>query len=97
MEEIKKNKNREKDYGNAMNMTEYEKKISFLNRYFVYKKIRNVNTEKVQIEFSDYTPTELMNNKIDSERAVEVVKKIVNQKPKVRKLNKKLVLESSIE
>ena len=97
MEEIKKNKNREKDYGIAMNMTEYEKKISFLNRYFVYKKIRNVNTEKVQIEFSDYTPTELMNNKIDSERAVEVVKKIVNQKPKIRKLNKKLVLESSIE
>jgi len=97
MEEIKKNKNREKDYGNAMNMTEYEKKISFLNRYFVYKKIRNVNTEKVQIEFSDYNPTELMNNKIDSERAVEAVKKIVTQKPKIRKLNKKLVLESSIE
>lgn len=34
-------------------MTSYEKKISFLNRYFVYKKIRHVNTNKVMIDDSD--------------------------------------------
>jgi len=98
IEEVKKNKNTEKDYGNAMNMTDYEKKISFLNRYFVYKKIRNVNTEKLQIEFSDYSPSELENDKIESNNAISIAKKTLrSKKPKIRKLNKKLVLESSIE
>ena len=49
-EEIKKNKFRNNDYGEAMSMNSFEKKISFLNRYFVYKKIRNVNASKVKIE-----------------------------------------------
>jgi hypothetical protein len=96
IEEIKKNKNREKDYGNALNMSEYEKKISFLNRYFVYKKIRNVNTEKIQMEFSDYSPSEIMIDKKETKQAVEIAKlEIKNIKPKVRKLNKKLIIESS--
>jgi hypothetical protein len=96
IEEIKKNKNKEKDYGNALNMSEYEKKISFLNRYFVYKKIRNVNTEKIQMEFSDYSPSEILNDEKETKQAVEIAKvenKII--KSKVRKLNKKLIIESS--
>ena len=28
-------------------MTSGEKNISFLNRYFIYKKVRNVNTKEV--------------------------------------------------
>jgi len=31
-------------------MNSYEKKISFLNRYFIYKKIATVNAEKISIE-----------------------------------------------
>ena len=34
------------EYGKSINMTSREKEISFLNRYFIYKKIRNVNAEK---------------------------------------------------
>jgi hypothetical protein len=34
-------------YENALNMTEEEKRISFLNRYFIFKKTHNVNTDKV--------------------------------------------------
>ena len=30
-----------------MNMNNYEKQISFLNRYFIYKKVRNVDTKIV--------------------------------------------------
>ena len=98
VEEVKKNKLREKDYGNALFMTDFEKKISFLNRYFVYKKIRNINTEKVQIEFSDYSPDEIIKNNEETKIAVKVAKKKNTElKPKVRKINKKLVLESSIE
>jgi hypothetical protein len=98
LEEIKKNKNKEKDYGLASNMTEYEKKISFLNRYFVYKKIRNVNTSKIQIEFSDYNSSEKINDMQETKNAVKIAKETQNKiKPKIRKLNRKLILESSIE
>jgi hypothetical protein len=34
-------------YKSAINMGEEEKKISFLNRYFIFEKVRNVNTENV--------------------------------------------------
>lgn len=40
-------KSKAKEYEAAVNMNEYEKKISFLNRYVVYKKIRIVNAAKV--------------------------------------------------
>jgi hypothetical protein len=35
------------DYGTAIHMTEDEKIISFLNVYFVFRKTRTVNTEKI--------------------------------------------------
>jgi hypothetical protein len=35
------------DYGTALQMTAGEKTISFMNRYFVFKKVRNVNTEAI--------------------------------------------------
>ena len=35
------------DYGVAKDMSIEEKRISFLNRYFVFRKVRNVNAEKV--------------------------------------------------
>ena len=38
--------NRE-EYGSAIHMTSYEKRISFLNRYFVFKKTHDVDAEKV--------------------------------------------------
>ena len=50
MEELKRNKYQSKEYGSAEKMTAYEKKISFLNRYFVYKKIRDENAEKVKLD-----------------------------------------------
>ena len=46
VDEIKKDGRKEKDYGNAMRMTAGERTISFLNRYFVYKKVRNVDALK---------------------------------------------------
>jgi len=45
--DIKRKKNGAVDFGEAANMNSYEKKISFLNRYFVFKKIRKVNAESV--------------------------------------------------
>ena len=57
IEENKKYKNANKLYGQALDMTNIEKQISFLNRYFVFKKVRNVDAEKVS--------NALINNQMD--------------------------------
>ena len=98
LEEIKINKYKAKDYGNAMNMSSFEKKISFLNRYFIYKKIRHVNTEKIDLEMSEYTQSGMMKNDEDTKEAVEIAKEeIIKLKPKIRKLNKKMLLVEATE
>jgi len=45
--DVRRNPRLKDDYGNAMYMSPEEKRISFMNRYFIFKKIRVVNTEKV--------------------------------------------------
>ena len=44
--ELSRNPARKADYKNANIMTSEERQISFLNRYFVFRKVRNVNAEK---------------------------------------------------
>jgi hypothetical protein len=45
--EINKNPELEKEYGRAMDMTSAEKTVSFLNNYFIYKKVRDVDAKNV--------------------------------------------------
>jgi hypothetical protein len=100
LEEIKKNKFKEKDYGEAAQMNAFEKKISFLNRYFVYKKIMEVNSEKVEIELGEYDETDALRNGKESAHAEEVAEEEQNQfktKSKVRVLKKKLLLVPATE
>jgi hypothetical protein len=98
LEEIKKNKYKEKEFENAANMSAFEKKISFLNRYFVYKKIREVNTEKVELELGEYHETGVIRNERETVRAVDVaVDEVRKEKPKIRKLSKKLLLVAATE
>ena len=48
MSEINRDsKNKRSNYGVADQMTPEELRITFMNRYFVFKKVRNVNTEKM--------------------------------------------------
>lgn len=44
---IHNNRIKKKNIGKAANMTIKEKKISFLNNYFIYKKIRNPNAKEI--------------------------------------------------
>jgi hypothetical protein len=98
LEEIKKNKFKEKDYENAVNMSAFERKISFLNRYFVYKKIREVNTEKVELELGEYQEFGVVRNAKETRQAIDIAKDEVEKvKPKVRKLSKKLLLVAATE
>lgn len=98
LDEVKKNKFKEKNYGSALNMTSFEKKISFLNRYFIYKKVNEVNTEKVQLELSEYNEMDISRNKEDTVEAVEIAKEVIKEtRPKVRKLKTKLLLVPGTE
>jgi hypothetical protein len=97
-EEIKMNKYKSKDYGTAANMSSYEKKISFLNRFFVYKKFMEVIPDKVELELSEYQEAEIIENKNETKQAVVVAKEQQEiLKPKVRRLNKKLLLVPATE
>jgi hypothetical protein len=99
--EISKNKFKASNYGKAPFMTSFEKKISFLNKYFVFKKInKHVNAEQVQLELSEYNEIDAVVNKNETHVAVEVAKEKVKQidaYTKVRKLNKKLLLVPATE
>lgn len=46
-EEVKRNPNRQADYRKAVFMSPEEKRISFMNRYFVFKKVRSVDAKKM--------------------------------------------------
>lgn len=95
LDEIQRNKFKAKDYGDAPMMSAIEKKISFLNRYFVYKKVRVVNTENVELELGEYQETAALRNKKETAHAVEVAEEIIQ--PKVRKLSKKLLLVAATD
>jgi hypothetical protein len=79
-------------------MTSYEKKISFLNRYFVYKKYTEVNVNKVVLELSEYQEAEIQRNETETKHSVEVAKEeTAKLKPKIKKLQKKLLLVAATE
>jgi hypothetical protein len=91
---VKRVKSKEKDYGKALLMNAFEKKISFLNRYFVYKKIRNVNAAKVELELTEESNVNVVNSIVQTKKVEKETKKVIKEvKPKIRKLDKTLTLE----
>lgn len=65
--DLKRNSRLARDFKEAPNMSAAERQISFLNRYFIYKKVRNVDTENVFLGMSKTT--------IEEEKAVEDITK----------------------
>jgi hypothetical protein len=95
--ELKRNSASPEEYGKAIFITEEEKRISFMNRYFVFKKIRNVNTDKIakiideQNKMADDIE-QVITEDIEAIEKKESAPAIV--KPIVRKIKKpKIVLE----
>jgi len=98
LDEIKTNKNKSKDFDKSPYMSEFEKKISFLNRYFIYKKVRTVNTESIELELGEYQEDVVQRNIIDTQEAKAVaVEEIKKYKPKIKKLSKKMLLVAATE
>ena len=51
--DVKRNPGIKKNIKNSLDMSDNEKYISFLNKYFLFKKIRNVDAKSVKIETLD--------------------------------------------
>lgn len=97
------------EYDSALNMSANEKTISFLNRYFIYKKVSNENAEKITAMFLHKDPVETENEKRDSAEIAQAVSKEkepetetkastkTSTKEKVKKLGKKLALVPATE
>ena len=58
LEEVRRNNSNR--YGSAPNMTEDEKFISFCNRYFIFRKVRQVAAEKVTKVIDEMKPSSLL-------------------------------------
>jgi hypothetical protein len=56
-------------YGTAPEMTEDEKFISFLNRYFIFRKVRHVSAERITKTIEDTMPS-VEATKCNSDRAI---------------------------
>jgi hypothetical protein len=90
-QEISRNTLKERDYGDSMYMTNGEKRISFLNRYFVYKKIRNVDAEIILNTLLDTTKQAEKVNEDESKHIENEIEKKTSKRF-VKKLNQKLRL-----
>ena len=84
--EMKKNKRAMNEYGDAAKMSPGEKKISFLNRYFIYKKVRNVDADTITLN--------LLGTSIVEEEVSEIVEVVPEPVKKPKKIKKKLVLKA---
>lgn len=98
--EIKMNPKNKAFYKKALYMSSEEKTISFLNRYFIFKKVRNVNVDKIAETISKQT--KMATNFEDSTIAImestnDVPETNVNaEKPlkiKIKKTGKKILLQ----
>jgi len=94
-QEIKQNSKRKHDYGTALYMSPEERRISFMNRYFVFKKVRSVDAKKMAdiILKSDLETEQIVSEILGDDNAED---KPSAPKPKVRKMKKsKIILKNS--
>jgi len=95
--EISRNPNKKYEYGEATQMSPEEKRISFMNRYFIFKKMRNVNADAIQRITSKYMNTmeDAEDNYEDEKDATRFAKTVVkldnNKEMKIDYETKKVI------
>lgn len=82
-DEISKKRLKKQDIGDAINMTTDEKRISFLNNYFIYKKIRAPNARELTLNTL---------SKVSVQKEEEEGKEEIQIKRNVKKYKRKLKL-----
>ena len=95
--EIQRDRRKLNDYGDAVYMTNNEKRISFLNRYIVYKKIRNVNAENVFLNYLKVSKGEQAEIEKEVKSVEQIVENIEKKKRVAKKLKNKLKLVMDAE
>ena len=89
-EDIKSGFIRRGNIKDALKMKIYEKKISFLNNYFIFKKVRDVNAKEIAAALiGSQTETEEQDIP-EIEEGKQALKKI--ERPKARKIKRKMKL-----
>ena len=110
-DDIKKNPRLRASYGEAPNMSDGERTISFLNRYFIYKKVRKVSDadkislnlqhksgEEVNIELGETnTAKQSVKKALSGEKEKEKEKKGETVKRKLKVIPRKQPLLSTIK
>jgi hypothetical protein len=103
IDELNNNPKKAADYKDAPSMRKYEKDISFLNRYFVFKKVRTINAEKLTNTILGALPSEYEFEQINTEKAKqaisdqEVLEKKARERSKPKPIQRKLVLVEATE
>jgi len=104
-QEIERNPEIGNNYGNSINMTEGEKLISFLNNYFIYKKVYDVDANTVSKEIIGRSEEEVLDEEDETKKAQKAVENVIaSTRPsrptrkiklsgKAKKLSKKLRLQ----
>ena len=85
--QIKHRRLRSSDVQSAPDMTPDEKKISFLNKYFIFKKVRDVNAEEVSRVLTGSSVAQV---DLEEKETTMVDKPLIKKKPVVRKKKNKL-------
>jgi len=92
--EIKRNPRREADYKEAPFMSAIEKSLSFLNRYFIFKKTTNVDAGKISKMFLKGVT---ISTTIDMEDIEGEFEKTVKKRPAVRGDIKKTKMRTKLQ
>ena len=98
--DIKDRKLDQTTIGMAYKMTREEKNISFLNNYFIFKKVRNVDVQDIKVGLATKSKQELDFEALESLKASKAVAEVLEQdksttKSITVKKTKKLVLKPS--
>jgi hypothetical protein len=83
LSEVDRNPRKKTKYGEADKLTKEEKQISFLNRYFVFRKTHSVDASKVSKLLKQQMQEE------DDEAADEIIERIEKQDDKIDKAEEK--------
>ena len=76
-DDLKKNPRMASSYGEAPAMSDGERTISFLNRYFIYKKVRKVSdAEKVSLQLQHKASADIRDEAEETKEAKEAVTKV---------------------
>ena len=85
--DIKRDKKLKTAFGQAPNMSQEERNISFLNKYFIYKKVRSVDVDDVYKSQLNKGPDD---DVLDIEETIEAQKVLEKEEKKLESLKEKV-------